>query len=45
MKVAKAIVLVDRQEGGVENIRHHVDNVATIVTRDELLEAWRLLKR
>jgi orotate phosphoribosyltransferase len=43
MKVVKVIVLVDRQEGGIDNIREYVDNISTIVTRDELLEAWRHL--
>jgi orotate phosphoribosyltransferase len=37
LNVAKVIVLVDRQEGGIENIRKHVANVSVIVTRDELL--------
>ncbi len=36
LDVAKAVILVDRQEGGIENIRRHVD-VCAIVTRDELM--------
>ena len=35
--VDRAVVLVDRQEGGLENIREHVSDVRAIVTRDELL--------
>jgi orotate phosphoribosyltransferase len=38
LNVAKVVVLVDRQEGGIKNIRKHVANVSAIVTRDELLE-------
>ena len=45
LEVVKAVVLVDRQEGGVENIRKQVEDVVSIVTRDELMEAWRLMKR
>jgi len=37
LDVVKAVVLVDRQEGGLENIRNHVQDVCAIVTRDELL--------
>jgi len=33
----KAVILVDRQEGGVENIRAHVADVTAIITRDALL--------
>ena len=31
------VILVDRQEGGLENILKHVDKAIAIVTRDELL--------
>lgn len=41
LDVVKAVVLVDRQEGGLENIRRHVADVSAIVTRDELLECWK----
>ena len=41
LKVEKVVVLVDRQEGGVDNIRKHVDNVSSIITRDELIKAVR----
>ena len=37
MEVVKAVILVDRQEGGIENIREHVADVSAIVTRDELM--------
>ncbi|MBW2367505.1 MAG: orotate phosphoribosyltransferase [Deltaproteobacteria bacterium] len=39
--VVKALVLVDRQEGGLENIGRHVVDVSAIITRDELLGAVR----
>ncbi|MDP3282919.1 MAG: phosphoribosyltransferase family protein, partial [Desulfobacterales bacterium] len=45
MDVIKVVILVDRQEGGVESIREHVEDVTSIVTRDELLNHWTLLKR
>jgi orotate phosphoribosyltransferase len=37
LEVVKAVILVDRQEGGIANIRHHVVDVSSIVTRDDLL--------
>lgn len=37
MEVIKAVILVDRQEGGIENIRKHVADVSAIITRDELM--------
>ena len=37
LEVVRAIVLVDRQEGGVDAIRRHVPEVKTIVTRHELM--------
>ena len=37
MEVIKAIILVDRQEGGIENIRKHVADVSAIITRDDLM--------
>jgi orotate phosphoribosyltransferase len=40
LEVVKAVILVDRQEGGIENIQKHVGNVSTIITRDDLLQ-WR----
>ena len=38
LDVVKAVILVDRQEGGLDNIRRHVADVTAIITRDELLE-------
>jgi orotate phosphoribosyltransferase len=43
LDVIKAVVLVDRQEGGLDNIRQHVSSVSSIVTRDELLERYKIL--
>jgi len=37
LDVVKAVILVDRQEGGLENIREHVTDVTAVITRDELL--------
>lgn len=37
LTVVKVVILVDRQEGGIENIRKHVADVSAIITRDELL--------
>lgn len=44
LEVAKAVIFVDRQEGGLENIRRHVSNVSSIITRDELMERWRAIQ-
>ncbi len=41
--VVQAVVLVDRQEGGLDNIRRHVADVSAIVTRDELVARWKEL--
>ena len=41
LTVAAAVILVDRQEGGLDNIRQHVDDVSAIVTRDELLQYYQ----
>lgn len=40
LRVERTVVLVDRQEGGLDNIRSHVPDVRAIVTRDELLAAF-----
>lgn len=42
LKVIKAVVLVDRQEGGLENIRRYVSDVVAIVTREELTARYKL---
>jgi orotate phosphoribosyltransferase len=44
LDVIKAVILVDRQEGGLENIRKHVSNVSSIVTRDELVRHWQSIQ-
>ena len=41
LEVIKAVVLVDRQEGGIENIREHVPAASAVVTRDELVRYWK----
>ena len=45
LEVVKAVILVDRQEGGIENIRRHVPDVAAIITRDELVAYWKQIKK
>jgi orotate phosphoribosyltransferase len=44
LEVVRAVIFVDRQEGGIENIRQHVAEVSSIVTRDELVERWRAIQ-
>ena len=44
LEVVKSVILVDRQEGGLDNIRKHVDDVSAIVTRDDLMERWKELR-
>jgi len=41
MDVIKAIVLVDRQEGGLENIQKEVPDASALITREELLKRWK----
>jgi len=41
--VVKAVILVDRQEGGLENIRKHVPDVSAIISRDELMKYNELI--
>jgi orotate phosphoribosyltransferase len=36
--VERAVVLVDRQEGGLDNIRRHVPDTKALITRDELMQ-------
>jgi orotate phosphoribosyltransferase len=40
LEVVKVVILVDRQEGGLENLREHVSDVTAIVTRDDLMAQW-----
>ena len=44
LEVVKVVVLVDRQEGGFENIRRYVADVSGVITRDELLARWKELQ-
>jgi orotate phosphoribosyltransferase len=44
LEVIQAVVLIDRQEGGLDNIRKHVPRASAIITRDELMETYRKLK-
>jgi len=41
LDVVRAVILVDRQEGGMEAIAAHVADVKAIVTRDELMAVFR----
>jgi orotate phosphoribosyltransferase len=43
LEVVRAVILVDRQEGGIDNIQQHVPKVSSIVTRDELMERYKAL--
>lgn len=38
LEVVRVITLIDRQEGGVENIKEHVEDVRSIITRDDLMK-------
>lgn len=40
LEVIRAVILVDRQEGGMEHIRTHVPDASAIITRDELVACW-----
>ena len=42
LEVVKVIALVDRQEGGKENIEALGHKVETVVTREEVMELYRL---
>jgi len=39
LEVVRAVILVDRQEGGLDNIRKVIPDTKAIVTRDELMAA------
>jgi orotate phosphoribosyltransferase len=41
LEVVKAVIFVDRQEGGLDNIRRHVPNVSSIIERDELVKRYK----
>ncbi|KJS30085.1 MAG: orotate phosphoribosyltransferase [Desulfatitalea sp. BRH_c12] len=38
LQVVRAVVLVDRQEGGLDAIREHVPDVRALITREELMK-------
>jgi orotate phosphoribosyltransferase len=44
LEVVKAVIFVDRQEGGLDNIREHVPEVTSIIRRDELVERYKKLR-
>ncbi len=44
LDVVKALILVDRQEGGLDQIRRHVADVEAVVTRDELMQRWKEIR-
>jgi len=41
LEVVRALILVDRQEGGMDTIRTHVADASAIITRDELVSCWK----
>jgi len=41
LEVVKAVILVDRQEGGLDNIKRQVNDATAIVTRDDLMQCVR----
>ncbi len=41
LEVIKVVTLVNRQEGGIERIKKHVDSVSSIITRDELIHQYK----
>jgi orotate phosphoribosyltransferase len=45
LEVVKSVILVDRQEGGLDNIRKHVEDVTALFTRDELLERFKAIMK
>ena len=44
LEVVRVVILVDRQEGGVENIKQHVSKVSRIITRDELVKRYQAIQ-
>ncbi len=37
LDVVKVVSLIDREEGGLDNIRNHVEDVSAIITKNELM--------
>lgn len=44
LQVNEVVILVDRQEGGIENIQSHGVHVSVIINRTELLDCYKLLR-
>jgi orotate phosphoribosyltransferase len=40
MEVIKAVVLIDRQEGGLDRVKEHIPSVEAIVTRDDMMALY-----
>ncbi|WP_300667011.1 orotate phosphoribosyltransferase [Desulfoluna sp.] len=38
LEVVRVITLIDRQEGGLENVQEYVEDVRSIITRDDLMK-------
>ena len=45
LEVVKSVILVDRQEGGLDSIRELVADVSAIVTRDELMTRYKTITK
>jgi orotate phosphoribosyltransferase len=45
LQVLRAVILVDRQEGGLDHIREHVADCQALITRDELMAAIKSPKK
>jgi len=43
LKVERIVVLVDRQEGGIAEIKKLVPDVVSLITRDELMEVYKAI--
>ncbi len=41
LDVPRVVILVDRQEGGIEEVQKHVTDVVSLITRDELVQVYR----
>ncbi|MBF0226329.1 MAG: orotate phosphoribosyltransferase [Desulfobacterales bacterium] len=44
LEVVKVVVLIDRQEGGRENIAHHVEDFSSILTKEMLFNYYQTTK-
>ena len=43
--VDKVVTLIDREEGGRENILHHINNIESVFTRTEIMQLRSKIKR